>query len=215
MGGVVVSIGCAARMRLWSGLAICLKRFDERVRLLLRPTIPDTVASQPLGNERFYVMIAPMKGQWREARLWGRPRLESDVPREVIEGRESRDGAQHFGPGRFLPHGGSALMAGDIMIKWSTRLRLRSPFGSSYRHLPRASGPGSWDAIEEQLPHQPLVETKHRKALRPNPIAPWELRAGYFRVFYDVAAGETRYGGFWVGRKRGHKLYIGGQEIRL
>ena len=46
------------------------------------------------------------------------------------------------------------------------------------------------DAIEEQLSHQPLVETKHRKALRPNPIAPWELRAGYFRVFYDVAADE-------------------------
>ncbi len=47
------------------------------------------------------------------------------------------------------------------------------------------------DAIEEQLSHQPLVETKHRKALRSNPIAPWELRAGYFRVFYDVAADET------------------------
>ena len=43
---------CAHAVR--SGLAICPKRFDKRVRLLLRPTIPDTVASQRLGNERFY-----------------------------------------------------------------------------------------------------------------------------------------------------------------
>jgi len=72
------------------------------------------------------------------------------------------------------------------------------------------------DAIEEQLSHQPLVETKHRKALRPNPIAPWELRAGYFRVFYDVAADEPDTVRILaVGQKRGDKLYFGGQEIRL
>ena len=46
------------------------------------------------------------------------------------------------------------------------------------------------EAIEEQLSHQPLVETKQRKPLRPNPLAPWELRVGNFRVFYEMAADE-------------------------
>ena len=39
------------------------------------------------------------------------------------------------------------------------------------------------DAIEEQLSHQPLVETKHRKILRPNPVAPWGIAR---RVFASI-----------------------------
>jgi hypothetical protein len=31
-------------------------------------------------------------------------------------------------------------------------------------------------AIETQLAYEPLTETRNRKPLRPNPIAPWELR---------------------------------------
>ena len=42
------------------------------------------------------------------------------------------------------------------------------------------------DAIDVQLIHQPMVKTKNRKPMRPNPIAPWELRIGDFRVYYDV-----------------------------
>lgn len=45
------------------------------------------------------------------------------------------------------------------------------------------------DAIERQLIHEPLIETRYRKPLRPNPIAPWELRVGKLRVFYEVAPG--------------------------
>jgi mRNA-degrading endonuclease RelE of RelBE toxin-antitoxin system len=53
-------------------------------------------------------------------------------------------------------------------------------------------------AIDEQLPHQPMVETRNRKVLD-NPPASfehepplWELRVGNFRVFYDVdGAGQT------------------------
>jgi len=33
---------------------------------------------------------------------------------------------------------------------------------------------------------EPIVETRNRKKLRPNPLAPWELRIGKARVFYDV-----------------------------
>ena len=47
-------------------------------------------------------------------------------------------------------------------------------------------------AIHKQLGHQPAVETRHRKILRgvkpPFKNVPplWELRAGEYRVFYDV-----------------------------
>jgi mRNA-degrading endonuclease RelE of RelBE toxin-antitoxin system len=70
--------------------------------------------------------------------------------------------------------------------------------------------------IDRQLLHEPLKETKHRKPLRPNPIAPWELRVGQFRVFYEVVGSE---GGvvriLAVGRKRRNVLVIGDKEIQL
>ncbi|HSF40907.1 MAG TPA: hypothetical protein VLT87_14015, partial [Thermoanaerobaculia bacterium] len=42
------------------------------------------------------------------------------------------------------------------------------------------------DAVDEQLAHQPTVETRNRKPMRPNPLALWELRIGEIRVYYDV-----------------------------
>lgn len=42
------------------------------------------------------------------------------------------------------------------------------------------------DIVDKQLTHQPTVETRNRKPMRPNPIAPWELRIGDLRVYYDV-----------------------------
>jgi len=42
------------------------------------------------------------------------------------------------------------------------------------------------DQVDEQLTHQPMVATRRRKLLRPNPVAPWELRFGDVRVFYEV-----------------------------
>nr|VFK18725.1 MAG: mRNA-degrading endonuclease RelE, toxin component of the RelBE toxin-antitoxin system [Candidatus Kentron sp. FM] len=43
------------------------------------------------------------------------------------------------------------------------------------------------DAVDARLAHRPTVETRNRKPMRPNRLAPWELRIGDFRVFYDVA----------------------------
>jgi mRNA-degrading endonuclease RelE of RelBE toxin-antitoxin system len=71
-------------------------------------------------------------------------------------------------------------------------------------------------AIERQLVHEPLRETRNKKPLRPNPIAPWELRVGHLRIFYEVlasATGAVRI--LAVGRKRRNVLTIGGQEIEL
>lgn len=42
------------------------------------------------------------------------------------------------------------------------------------------------DTVEKQLSYQPTVETRNRKPIRPNPVAPWELRIGDLRVYYDV-----------------------------
>ncbi len=52
--------------------------------------------------------------------------------------------------------------------------------------------------------------------MRPNPIAPWELRIGNLRVYYDVA--ETPESIVFiraVGIKRRNRIYIGGEEIHL
>ena len=72
------------------------------------------------------------------------------------------------------------------------------------------------DAIERQLVREPLIETRNRKPLRPNPLAPWELRVGELRVFYEVAADDPRVVRVLaVGKKERQILRIGGQEITL
>ena len=71
-------------------------------------------------------------------------------------------------------------------------------------------------AIERQLRHEPLVETRHRKPLRPNPIAPWQLSVEHLRAFYEVAGGRARLVRVLaIGRKHGNALAIGGKEIQL
>jgi mRNA-degrading endonuclease RelE of RelBE toxin-antitoxin system len=69
-------------------------------------------------------------------------------------------------------------------------------------------------AIEEQLLNEPQVETRNRKRLRPNPLAPWELRVGNVRVFYDVEE-PAKVTILAIGTKDRNKLYIGGKEIQL
>ena len=72
------------------------------------------------------------------------------------------------------------------------------------------------DAIERQLLHEPLVETRNRKPLRPNPVAPWELRIGSLRIFYEIVAGEPGLVRIVaVGKKKGNIVRIAGREIEL
>jgi mRNA-degrading endonuclease RelE of RelBE toxin-antitoxin system len=71
------------------------------------------------------------------------------------------------------------------------------------------------DAIGVQLTHQPDQPTPHRKLLEESPLAPWELRVGDFRVFYDIdREGETVVV-VAIGQKTHDRLRIGGQEIEL
>ncbi|HSN89027.1 MAG TPA: hypothetical protein VL025_19845, partial [Thermoanaerobaculia bacterium] len=72
------------------------------------------------------------------------------------------------------------------------------------------------DAVDEQLAHQPTVETRNRKPMRPNPLALWELRIGELRVYYDVddKPHPTVYIRA-VGIKDRNRVRIGNQEVEL
>lgn len=73
-----------------------------------------------------------------------------------------------------------------------------------------------FDAIERHLLYEPLSETRNRKLLRPNPVAPWELRIGNLRVFYEVVTDEPDVVRILaVGQKKGSKLLIAGKEVEL
>jgi mRNA-degrading endonuclease RelE of RelBE toxin-antitoxin system len=48
-----------------------------------------------------------------------------------------------------------------------------------------------------------------------NLLAPWELRLGNFRVFYDLDEGKKKVIIVAVGNKIHNKLRIGGEEIEL
>ena len=70
------------------------------------------------------------------------------------------------------------------------------------------------DAIGKYLENGADVESKRRKQLRPNPLAPWELRIGDYRVFYEIRAeGLVRV--LAVGHKVHDELFIRGQRIEI
>ena len=90
------------------------------------------------------------------------------------------------------------------------------------KYLPAAQGARLLDAIRTQLAHDPLVETRQRKPLRPNPLAPWELRVGSLRAFYDVRPLSPQFAGsaavvyvLAVGKKERHVLRIAGEVVKI
>jgi mRNA-degrading endonuclease RelE of RelBE toxin-antitoxin system len=71
-------------------------------------------------------------------------------------------------------------------------------------------------AVDEQLTHQPFVETRNRKRMRPNPVAPWELRVGQMRAYYDIV--ETSEPVVYIraiGVKKRNQVVIGGEAMDL
>lgn len=72
------------------------------------------------------------------------------------------------------------------------------------------------NAVEKQLQHQPDAETRNRKPMRPNPIAPWELRIGNLRVYYDFEdEPEPVVYVRAIGIKERNKVRIGKEVIQL
>jgi mRNA-degrading endonuclease RelE of RelBE toxin-antitoxin system len=72
------------------------------------------------------------------------------------------------------------------------------------------------DAVERQLQFQPGIETRNRKPMRPNPLAPWELRIGTLRVYYDFEDSPERVVFIRaIGIKQRNNVIIGREMIQL
>ena len=72
------------------------------------------------------------------------------------------------------------------------------------------------DTVDEQLGHEPNIETRSRKPMRPNPVAPWELRIGDLRVYFEaVTDPEPVVYVRAVGVKSHNRVTIGGEEVEL
>ncbi len=71
-------------------------------------------------------------------------------------------------------------------------------------------------ALDRRLAYEPTIENRNRKRLRPNPLAPWELRIGHLRVYFDVEEKPRRVVTIQaVGVKDRSRLLIGGEEVEL
>jgi mRNA-degrading endonuclease RelE of RelBE toxin-antitoxin system len=95
------------------------------------------------------------------------------------------------------------------------RVEVTEEARADLNHYPAFERKTITTAIREQLTHQPLVETRNRKPLRENPVAPWELRAGKFRVLYEVDECALVVTIVGVGHKEHGLLFIQGKEVKL
>jgi len=58
------------------------------------------------------------------------------------------------------------------------------------------------------------VESRRRKRIRPNLLAPWELRIGDYRVFYEIRTeGLVRV--LAIGHKVHNDLFIQGKQVEI
>ena len=76
------------------------------------------------------------------------------------------------------------------------------------------------EQTEEQLRHEPDVETRNRKPVRPPAAfqAEWELRFGpnnRFRVFYQIDYESREVRIVAIGVKDRNRLLVGGEEVTL
>jgi mRNA-degrading endonuclease RelE of RelBE toxin-antitoxin system len=72
------------------------------------------------------------------------------------------------------------------------------------------------NAVNVQLLHQPTIQTRNRKPLRENPLAPWELRIGNLRVYYLIEEEpEPTVRVRAVGVKVRKRVFIAGEEVDL
>jgi mRNA-degrading endonuclease RelE of RelBE toxin-antitoxin system len=111
------------------------------------------------------------------------------------------------GPGATTQPDREGLMASEIEFSPNARDHLQALRKRDQRIIV--------DATADQVTHQPDQPTARRKPLADNPLAPWELRVGDFRVFYDLNRAEQVVVMVAVGEKSHDRLRIGGEEIKL
>src|SRR4051794_29910068 len=66
-----------------------------------------------------------------------------------------------------------------------------------------------------RLCEHPSRETNDLKKLRENPIAPWEVKVGKYRVFYAIEPDEPVVVIVSIGHKEHNTLYIRGKVVQL
>ena len=72
------------------------------------------------------------------------------------------------------------------------------------------------DDVDRNLRFDAATPARNRKRMRPNPLAPWELRTGDLRVYYDIELEpEPVVYINAVGLKLGNRVFIGGEELDL
>lgn len=71
------------------------------------------------------------------------------------------------------------------------------------------------EAALAPLRNHPESETKDQKKLRENPIAPWEIKVGKYRVFYAIEPDEHVVVIVSIGHKEHNILYIRGKVVQL
>ena len=87
---------------------------------------------------------------------------------------------------------------------------------SHLRVLTRTQQSTVIDSVDKHLADQPAAETRNRKPMRPNPIAPWELRIGNLRVYYEIReVPEKIVYILAVGIKKRNEVRIGKEVVRL
>ena len=69
------------------------------------------------------------------------------------------------------------------------------------------------EAISDQLQNDADIQTKKKKKLRDNPIAPWELKIGDYRVFYEIDRETVIV--LAVGHKEHNSLFIRGKKVEI
>lgn len=69
-------------------------------------------------------------------------------------------------------------------------------------------------AILKHLQADANIETRKRKQLLPNPIAPWELRVGKYRIFYEITEKQI-VKILAVGHKEHNELFIRGKKVEI
>ena len=98
---------------------------------------------------------------------------------------------------------------------WPSRSSFRDPPETTSSKCRKRDQRIIVNAIANQLSHQPDQTTQHRKLLEDNLLAPWELRVGDFRIFYDVDREDELVVIVAIGQKLHNQLRIGGEEIEL
>jgi mRNA-degrading endonuclease RelE of RelBE toxin-antitoxin system len=68
------------------------------------------------------------------------------------------------------------------------------------------------EAIGQFLEMDADVQSKRRKPLGSNPLAPWKMRVGDFRVFYEIRA-DAAVRVLAAGQKRHNELFILGRKV--